>query len=168
MHTPVLLHEVIKVLAPKPGEFFIDGTINGGGHAEEIMKRLQPNGIFLGVDLNKEAIKKAESRIKNYELKKKIMVHGNYAALPKILKKYELPRADGLLLDLGFSSDQLEESGRGFSFLKDEPLDMRFDQSENLTAEKVINQLPEKELAYVLFSFGEERRSRVIARAVTE
>ncbi|MBI3638227.1 16S rRNA (cytosine(1402)-N(4))-methyltransferase RsmH, partial [Candidatus Wolfebacteria bacterium] len=181
-HTPVLLKETIEILDPKPGEFFIDGTIGNGGHSKEILKRIGPNGKLLGIDWDKNAIAKLQiAELQN--CKNLILLHGNYADLPKILKNLpagrqgkKLGKANGLLLDLGFSSEQLE-SGRGFSFLKDEPLDMRYNaksqisnlkSQNNLTAAEVINQFSEKDLADIIFKYGEERFSRRIAKAITE
>ena len=185
MHKSVLLKETIEILNPQPGEFFIDGTLGSAGHAIEIIKRISPNGIFLGIDWDKEAIAKCKSQIANR--KNVILVNGNYADLPEILRQKKLGRADGLLLDLGMSSEQLEKSGRGFTFQKNEPLDMRYDtqitagseilderalrgsiadQRESATA--VINNRSEKELADIFFKYGEERFSRQIARKIIE
>ncbi|PIP92245.1 16S rRNA (cytosine(1402)-N(4))-methyltransferase, partial [Candidatus Wolfebacteria bacterium CG18_big_fil_WC_8_21_14_2_50_39_7] len=132
IHIPVLLKEVIEILDPQPGEFFIDGTIGSGGHAVKIFEKILPNGKLLGLDLDKNNLKIAKSkiltelRIKNSELRNNlILIHGNYTDLPEILKKEKLGKANGLIIDLGFSSEHLE-SGRGFSFLKNEPLDMRY------------------------------------------
>lgn len=167
-HIPVLLKEVIEILNPKPGpacrqagNFFIDGTVGSGGHAAEIMKRIGPKGKFLGIDWDEN------------NLNSLVSVHGNFADLPKILEERKLGKADGLLLDLGMSSEQLERSGRGFSFLRDEPLIMRYQYlggrtSEILTAAEVINSFSEKELADIFFKYGEERFSRRIARKIIE
>jgi len=165
MHQPVLLKEVIDYLDPKPGAFIIDGTINGGGHAEEIFKKIYPTGRLLGIDLDSELIEKA--RKKNTGEKNIIMAEGNYADLPEILKENELPRADGLILDLGFSSYQLEGSGRGFSFEKDEPLMMTYRKSDKPVAQ-IIRELKENELADVIFQLSGERYSRKIAKAIKE
>ena len=186
-HVPVLLKEVIEILnpegepsvpygaGPQPGEFFIDGTIGSGGHASEILKRISPNGVFLGIDWDKKAIELAESKL-NVKCQMSdvrcYFVHGNYADLPEILKEKKLPKADGLLLDLGFSSEQLNPpagGGRGFSFLKDEVLDMRYESNkERLTAAEIVNSFTEKELADIIFKYGEERYSRRIAKAIIE
>ncbi|MBI5147789.1 MAG: 16S rRNA (cytosine(1402)-N(4))-methyltransferase RsmH [Parcubacteria group bacterium] len=166
VHVPVLFKEVIEILDPKPGEFFIDGTLGGGGHAVKIIERILPDGTFLGIDWDRDAIEHAKLNVKN-QRSKVILVHGNYADLPEILKREKLPRANGLILDLGFSSEQL--AGKGFSFLKDEPLTMRYDSSETgVTAADVVNGLSEKELADVIYKFGEERFSRKIAKAIVE
>ncbi len=200
-HIPVLLNEVIEILDPQPGEFFIDGTIGSGGHSSEILKKIGPTGKLLGIDWDKDAIENFELNLKpkTYKLKAIKMVHGNYADLPEILsaqggsasggKKQNLPKANGLILDLGFSSEQLESgkpayanlrfangfgkarasAGKGFSFQKDEILDMRYNsESGNLTAAEVLNQFSEKELADIFYKYGEERLSRRIAKKIIE
>ncbi|MGC9968575.1 MAG: 16S rRNA (cytosine(1402)-N(4))-methyltransferase RsmH [Minisyncoccia bacterium] len=171
-HVPVLLNEVIALLDPKPGEFIIDGTVDGGGHAAAIMERIAPQGIFLGVDWEKGMI---GERIAAREARRGVRtreryVCGNYADLPAILAKEKLGKADGLLLDLGFSSDQLARSGRGFSFgeeARNEPLIMTYDDACPPVAE-ILRAQSEKELADIIFSFGGERLSRKIAKAIKE
>ncbi len=172
-HVPVLLKEVIEILNPNPGEFVIDGTIGSGGHAVQIFKRILPNGRLLGMDWDKQAI--ARLKIEKFkDSKNVILVHGNYANLPEILEEVRakdpsIPlRASGLLLDLGFSSEQLENSKRGFSFMKDELLDMRYDQKEGMTAMDVVNRLSGKDLEKIFSEYGEERFSRRIAENIIE
>ncbi|OGG43056.1 16S rRNA (cytosine(1402)-N(4))-methyltransferase [Candidatus Jorgensenbacteria bacterium RIFCSPLOWO2_12_FULL_42_11] len=172
MHIPVLLKEATAVLNPKPGEFFIDGTVNGGGHAVAILEKISPAGKFLGIDWDENAIERLKIEgLKN--CKNAILVQGNYADLPEILEKIRkadpsIPlRANGLLLDLGMSSEQLEHSGRGFSFRKNEPLIMQYQSSsEILTAAEIINSFKEEELADIFFKYGEERFSRKIAKEI--
>ncbi|MFA5099075.1 MAG: 16S rRNA (cytosine(1402)-N(4))-methyltransferase RsmH [Candidatus Paceibacterota bacterium] len=171
MHKPVLLKEVIDILNPQPGEFFIDGTLGGGGHAAEIIKRISPNGMFLGIDQDRNAVENFQQNIepKTQNLKTIKLFQGNYADIPEILKSNKLPKADGLIVDLGLSSDQLENSARGFSFLKNEILDMRFDpESGRQTAAEIVNSLNEKELADVFWKYGEERNSRRIVKEIVE
>ena len=167
MHIPVLLNEVIEILSPKKGEFIIDGTFGAGGHSSAILEKISPNGILLAVDWDEQAIKKGKLVVQSQKARV-LLVHGNYADLPEILKKHRLPKADGLLLDLGFSSDQIESSGKGFSFLRNEPLDMRYDVKQELTAAAVVNGFKEDELADVLYKYGDERMSRKIAKSVVE
>src|SRR3989344_1024412 len=184
MHKPVLLHEAIKFLEPRPGEFFIDGTIDGGGHATEIFRSISPDGILLGVDWDEAMIagktsakggsppasdfgRAGASGGKNEAPPKIVLVQGNYADLPEILKNEKLPKADGLLLDLGFSSEQLEASGRGFSFMKNEPLLMTYDSSRKPVKE-ILREVNEEMLAKIIFEFGGERLSRKIAKAIKE
>jgi len=167
-HIPVLLNEVIKVLDPKVGEFFIDGTLGGGGHAMAIAKYLGSNGKILAVDVDDEAVKRVATEFKVLNLKFKIF-HANYTEIPEILKKEKLLKADGLLLDLGFSSFQINDPKRGFSFLYDAPLDMRYDvRSKNVSAEDVVNGMNENDLALIFWKYGEERWSRVIAKKIVD
>lgn len=166
MHIPVLLNEVIKFLDPKPGEFFIDGTIGGGGHAMEIMKRISPGGTLLGIDWDKDAVERARARLRSEKDSRLILRTANYADLPEILEEENLGKADGLLLDLGMSSDQLEHSGRGFSFSAgDEPLLMTYDSSRPPVAE-ILRQISETKLAEIIKVYGEERLAKKIARAI--
>lgn len=168
MHVPVLLKEAIEILSPEKGEFFIDGTVGAGGHAEEILKRISPGGTLLGIDWDPEMLEGTEKRFEGLDLgSKKIFVKGNYADLPKILLGNHLPKADGMILDLGFSSWHIESSGRGFSFGKDEPLIMRYNAGEGeLTAYEAVNSLDEKTLADIIYQYGEERNSRRIAKTI--
>ncbi len=171
MHIPVLLKEAVEILNPKDGEFIIDGTVGAGGHTVEILKRISPNGILLGIDWDETAIEKLK-REKLKDCKNAILVQGNYANLPEILKKNGLSKTDGLIIDLGMSSDQLEsagrQTGRGFSFLKNEPLDMRYNLAESLTAAGIINSFRENDLADIFWKYGEERYSRKIAKKIVE
>ncbi|MEK7149365.1 MAG: 16S rRNA (cytosine(1402)-N(4))-methyltransferase RsmH [Patescibacteria group bacterium] len=179
-HVPVLLKEAIEILDPKPGKFIIDGTVGAGGHAAEILKKIEPGGTLLGIDWDDSAIERAKLNVKG-QTSKVIFVHENYADLPKILKEKNLLKADGLIIDLGFSTEELEKSGRGFSFLKDEPLDMRYDigevESEKgkvksgeriQTVAEIVNSYSEKELADIFYIYGEERMSRQIAKKIVE
>src|SRR5258708_2189028 len=149
----------------------IDGTVDGGGHAAAIIKKIVPGGRFLGIDWDASMIAKREAERRETEQAHAVnehYTHGNYAELPAILAKEKLGKADGLLLDLGFSSEQLQSSGRGFSFSEsaaDEPLLMTYDDSRAPVA-KVIRELSEEELADVIFKFGGERLSRRIAKAI--
>lgn len=162
-HTPVLLKEVIKFLDPKPGEFVIDGTVNGGGHAAEIIKKVSPKGKLLGVDWDEAILSGCRARFSGYE--NVILVRGNYADLPEILRIKELGKADGLLLDLGFSTAQLDEGGRGFSFAKNEPLLMTYDTGAKPVRE-ILKELGEKELAEIIFRFSGEKFAGRIAKAI--
>ncbi len=169
MHTPVLSKEILEILNPCPGETVVDGTFGAGGHARALIERIGPNGIFLGVDWSSEAVAKGKKICEGTSLKQCSICDGNYAELPKLISELRMPKPDMLLLDLGLSSEELEESGRGFSFQRDEPLDMRFNpNSERATAAEWINRLPEKELSDLLFEFGEEPSAPRIARAIVE
>jgi 16S rRNA (cytosine1402-N4)-methyltransferase len=167
-HVPVLLNEVLEKLDPRPDDFMVDGTVDGGGHAAVIIKRIMPGGTFLGVDWDASMIARHHAE-RGYGVNERY-VHGNYAELPLILQKEKLGKADGLLLDLGFSSEQLESSGRGFSFKESsasEPLLMTYDDSQEPVA-KIIRELSEEELADVIFNLGGERLSRRIAKAIVQ
>lgn len=167
-HIPVLLEEVVEALGIKDDKFIVDGTVDGGGHGLKIISLLGKKGTFLGVDRDGDLLKKLELKVKAANpAARVVLAHGSYAELPEMLRKNKLPKADGLLLDLGFSSEQLS-SGRGFSFQSDEPLDMRYDQSHGITAAEIISKESERNLADIFFNYGEERFSRHIARAIVE
>lgn len=161
MHTPVLKNEVLEILNPKPDENFVDATLGFGGHATAILEKTGPNGRVLGIEWDPEV----HSQIKqNARL---IAVNGTYANLKGIAEEYGFKPVNGILFDLGISSWDLEKSGRGFSFLKEEPLDMRFDPKTNpLTAAEIVNSWPEAEIARIIWEYGEERFSRLIAKRI--
>jgi len=160
-HIPVLLKEVLDSLNPKPGQNFIDCTIGFAGHAIPILEKVAPMGKVLGIELDKEVFKKLKFQDNI------ILVRGNYADLKQIVKENNFYPINGILFDLGMSSWQIEKKGRGFSFQKDEPLDMRVDNGQ-LTAEGIINQWPEKELIRVFQEYGEERYAGRIAKIICQ
>ncbi len=163
-HTPVLVQQIIDGLMVKSGGSYVDGTLGGGGHTEKILRHCAPNGKVLAFDLDLTAIKAARDRFKQFTSNLSI-IHGSYSNMRDHAHSIDFGSADGVLLDLGFSSIQLDSSGKGFSFLKDEPLDMRFDTT-GPKASDLVNNMPEKELALLIYRYGEERKSRVIARAI--
>lgn len=164
-HVPVLLHESLEVLDPKPGEFFIDGTVGGGGHAREIFKRVGRNGKLLAIDWNKVSAERFRETMKDFD---NILVHNSsYAELPELLAEHHLPKADGLFLDFGLSSDELETSGRGFSFMNDEPLIMTY-SDEQEPVYQLLRRVNEKDLEQIIRTFGEERYAGRIAKAIKE
>jgi len=171
-HIPVLLNEVIKFLDPKPGNIILDATVDGGGHAIAIAKKILPDGKLIGIEQDNNILEKLSSKIENQypELKNSnILINGNFRDIDKLLKPLNINALDGALYDLGMSSLQLEESKRGFTFLKDEPLLMTYKfpiEPGDLTAKEIINTWPEKEVADILFHYGEERYSRRIARNI--
>lgn len=167
MHIPVLLQEVIDALSPKPGEFHIDGTLGGGGHAREIIKHIIPNGTFLGVDRDKRAVEQFISSADFHLLKNSHAVAGSYRDIAEVVQNQYLGRADGLLLDLGFSSEQIHGSfaGRGFSFLENEPLLMTYDDASEPLYQK-LRTLSEPELRKILEEYGEERYAKAIAQSI--
>jgi len=166
MHIPVLQKEVLEFLSPKADENFIDATIGGGGHAFEILKHTAPNGKLLGIDVNLAAIEDLKEKIKNEEIKNRlILICGNFSNLQNIVRDFNFNSVRGVLADLGFSSGEIETSGRGFSFLRDEPLDMRYGKNE-LTAEKIINNWSDQDLTKIFREYGEERFADKIAAAI--
>lgn len=166
-HISVLLNEVMQLLDPKPGGFFIDGTTDGGGHAAAVIEKIGSGGMFLGLDWDRDMVERLKEKFRGKK-GKIILEHSNYAEAKLVIERLGLPKADGLLLDLGFSSVQLEDE-RGMSFQRDEPLDMRYDLAGDMpTAADVINGLPEDELADMIYQYGEERMSRRIAKRIVE
>lgn len=169
MHKPVLLNEIIEYLNPQSGEVFVDGTANGGGHTMAIAEKVSPDGKVVAIEWDKEIF--TELKVKSEEGKEKSMiiaVNDSYANLKNILSELKIEKVDGILLDLGFSSVHIDVSGRGFSFQKDEPLDMRYNIGEGETAAEIVNSYSEKDLADILYKYGEERFSRQISRRITE
>lgn len=165
-HIPVLQKEVIEYLNPKPNENFIDGTIGEGGHAFAVLERNKPKGKVLGIEIDEELFKKLKLKIKNQFKKRLILVNDSFINLKEIVKKYNFKPVQGILLDLGVSSWHLEESGRGFSFRRDERLDMRYSFKNQLTAKEIINRWPEKIINKILKEYGEEQFSKRIAKEI--
>ena len=166
-HRPVLLHETVHHLAVRPGGVYVDCTVGEGGHSEAILRAATPGGHLLGIDLDPQALERAQRRLRGYA-GAFTLTKGNYAQLQGVIQDLRLPQPDGIFLDLGVSSLQLETSGRGFSLQKDALLDMRFDPEADLTAAHIVNGYPLGELAKVISCYGEERRARSIARAMTQ
>jgi 16S rRNA (cytosine1402-N4)-methyltransferase len=167
MHQPVMVREVVELLGVKPGGRYIDGTVGGGGHAEAIMKRAGEQGALLGIDRDAEAIGRAGQRLAPWGDRCRL-VHGNFSELESLASAAGWSEADGVLLDLGMSSYQVDTPERGFSFQHEGPLDMRMDVRQALTAAQVVNTYEEKELADLLWRLGEERAARRIARWIVE
>lgn len=166
-HIPVLLAEAIDMLVTVPNGVYVDGTLGGGGHAERICDRIYPEGMLVGIDADADAHTEAQKKLARFDSRVKL-VHDNTEFLRSILHSLDLSPIHGLLLDLGVSSYQLDERGKGFTFRADAPLDMRMDTRQALTAQAVINGYDEQALADLFFTYGEERLSRRIARAVVE
>jgi 16S rRNA (cytosine1402-N4)-methyltransferase len=165
-HEPVLLNEVVDMLNCKPGKNYVDCTVGMGGHAEAILERIG-KGKLIGIDCDDTAIRMAGESLKRFG-DRFIPVHDNFTNIEAIFKKLNIGFVDGILLDLGISLHQLDEPSRGFSFMKDGPLDMRMDRSREETAGEFVNQLSEKELAELLKNFGEERAARRIAKRIVK
>lgn len=164
-HVPVMLDEAVRFMNCGSGKIYADCTLGGAGHSRAILEKTSPDGTLIGTDRDKNAIRNAGEFLHRY--KDRIhLFHGNFTRLPEFLSGLGLRSVDGVLLDLGISSDQMESSGRGFSFKKDEPLDMRMDTDSETSAYDLVNSLPETELAKIFWEYGEERRSRRIARGI--
>ncbi len=171
-HKPVLRNEVIEQLAPQPGAMVIDGTLGGGGHAHDLIERIAPDGTYIGIDLDTAAIENAHQTLTEFAAQQQVAIHfahENFSHIAQVAHDFHYTQVDSILADLGFSSYHVDQSKRGFSFSKDEPLDMRFDpESDGITAEKIINTFPEAELARILWEYGEEKFSRRIAAEIVK
>ena len=166
-HVSVLLNETIEGLNIRPDGIYVDGTMGGAGHGSEICRRLSGKGRYIGIDQDADAIQAATERLKEFESRVTI-VRSNYERFPEILAELEIPKVDGVLLDLGVSSYQLDTPERGFSYREDAPLDMRMDQRESLTAADIVNGYSEKELARLIYDYGEDPAARSIARHIVK
>ncbi len=164
-HIPVLYNEIIHSLQPHRGGRYVDGTVGAGGHAWGILEASSPDGRLLGLDLDPLALDLARERLSVYG-DRAVLVHASYTTILEQMEALGWQAVEGVLLDLGLSSMQLNTPERGFSFQSDAPLDMRFDPASPLSAADLVNTLSEKELADLLFQYGEERQSRQIARAI--
>ena len=163
-HTPVLLEEVIDGLKIKEDGIYVDGTLGGAGHSKKIVKRLT-DGKLIGIDQDLNALKKAKEVLKD-EIDKTVLVHENYVNIDKILSDLNIGKVDGILLDIGVSSHQLDEEGRGFSYHNDAPLDMRMDKTKDFTAWDVVNKYSEGDLGRIIWDYGEERWAKRIAEFI--
>jgi 16S rRNA (cytosine1402-N4)-methyltransferase len=163
---PVLLSETLEQLAVRSGGLYVDATAGEGGHSLGILQASTPLGRVLGIDLDPRSLERAVQRLSQYS-NRFIPVHGNYAHLVGLANAQGITQADGVLLDLGFSSLQVEATGYGISFQKDEPLDMRYDPGASLDAGYIVNTYSQEELAWLIAHYGEEPRARSIARAIT-
>ena len=164
-HIPVMLPQALRYLNCIPGKIYVDCTLGGSGHAGAICKKIAPKGIFIGIDQDIDAVRNAKKVLKPFNLIIHLF-HDNFIYLPELLQQLKIDAVDGILLDLGISLHQLESSGRGFSFNKDEPLDMRMNLKSRTTAEDLINSMDEKNLKKIFYKFGEERRAGQIAKRI--
>jgi 16S rRNA (cytosine1402-N4)-methyltransferase len=164
-HVPVLAEEVLAWLQPAPGQVFVDGTLGGGGHTRLLAQAVGASGQVISLDRDQGAVDAASRELGELPIQ---AFHGNYADLPELLAELGTAAVDGILLDLGLSSDQLADDGRGFSFRSHGALDLRFDSSAGEPAWKLLERLSESHLAEILFRHGEERYSRRIARRIVE
>jgi len=164
-HQPVLYHESLKYLQPQSGKKYVDGTLGAGGHARGILARSSPKGVLLGLDIDTDAIDIARKNLADFG--DRCIIHKNsYANIKNSLEIVGWGKVDGIILDLGISSMQIDRAEKGFSFQKDAPLDMRFDRQSGLTAGDLVNSLSEEEIASIIWEYGDESRSRQIARSI--
>lgn len=163
-HLPVMLNEVIEGLNIKPNGVYVDGTLGGAGHSKEILKKLSIEGKLIGIDRDEEALKAAKENLKDFS--NVTYIHGNHDNIKNILNELDVEKVDGILLDLGVSSYQLDERNRGFSYLGENALDMRMDKTQNIDAKFVVNTYKEDDLSKIIYEYGEERFSRQIAKNI--
>lgn len=166
-HRPVLYHEIIHALQPQRDRSYVDGTIGAGGHALGILQASEPNGRLLGLDVDPDALTIARDRLVKYG-SRVVLILASYTTISEQLDRLRWKAVNGILLDLGVSSMQLDKAERGFSFRMDGPLDMRFDPNNPVSAAELVNHLPEKDLADILYRYGEEKRSHQVAKAIIE
>ncbi|MBI3537653.1 MAG: 16S rRNA (cytosine(1402)-N(4))-methyltransferase RsmH [Chloroflexi bacterium] len=164
-HVPILVQQVIEYLAPRAGKKYVDATIGAGGHAEKILRASDPDGRLLGLDADPFALEIAAARLKKFRARV-VLQNSNFENLKRVAAEQGFVPVDGIVFDLGLSSMQLRDAARGFSFTTDGPLDMRFDPATDTTAADLVNHLRERELADLIYGYGEERASRRIARAI--
>lgn len=166
-HTSVLFSETIRHLNINPGGIYVDGTLGGGGHASGICEKLNQKGIFIGIDRDRDAIRAAGERLKDYPCNK-IFVQNNYSDIKDVLKEQGIENIDGAVLDLGVSSFQLDNHERGFSYMQEAALDMRMNTGDSLTAEIIVNEYDEKELTSIIRRYGEERWASRISEFIVK
>ena len=163
-HKPVLLEECIEGLNIKEDGIYVDGTLGGAGHSRKIVEKLNQKGLLIGIDRDEEALEAAKKKLEEFNNVK--YVHGNHDDIKEILQTLDVEGVDGILLDLGVSSYQLDERNRGFSYLGSNELDMRMDKSQDLTAKEIVNTYKEEELANIIYEYGEEKFSKRIAKNI--
>ncbi len=166
-HVPVMVNEVIDYLNCSPGKTYVDGTLGGGGHAKAILEAIGSDGFLVGIDRDPDAIAHTGKSLHSFKPNVQIF-HEDFTHLPEILSQLHITHVDGILLDLGLSLHQLEGSGRGFSFMRDEPLDMRMNPDQGQTAGALVNRLSQKDLADLIARYGEERRAVRIAKRIVD
>jgi len=164
-HKPVLVDEAVKYLIGNASGIYVDGTIGGGGHSLEILKKLASTGQLIGIDLDENALDYAKKTLESFE-HQVMLKHGNFAKIGNILSTLEISQVDGILLDLGVSSHQIDTGERGFSFMAPGPLDMRMSTETERTAEEIINSYSEQDLERIFREFGEERKARYVAKVI--
>ena len=166
-HVPIMVEEIMEQMNPQPGGWYMDGTLGGGGHAFEVLSRIQPGGHLIGIDRDQEALAASGKRLACFG-DSLITFHGNYKEAPELLREAGLGPLNGILLDLGVSSWQLDSAERGFSYQADAPLDMRMDKTQTLTAREVVNEYSQRELTDILYRYGEEKWAPRIAQFIVK
>lgn len=166
-HVSVLLEETVKQLNIKKDGIYVDGTLGGAGHSYRICKKLGEGGRLIGIDQDEEAVRTSTERLKEFGDRVSI-VKSNYVHMKQILKELGIGGVDGIVLDLGVSSYQLDNAGRGFSYMEDAPLDMRMDREQSITAKEIVNSYPESEIFRIIKEYGEERFAKSIARNIVK
>jgi 16S rRNA (cytosine1402-N4)-methyltransferase len=166
-HIPVLFHEIMDIMAPQPGEVFVDCTLGGGGHSRGFLERMGDDGRLIGIDQDTNALQAAGANLAEFG-DRVTYVHSNYNNLDEILNTYAPDGVDGILFDIGVSSHQLDEKDRGFSYMQDAPLDMRMNQSQHFSAWDVVNTYSEEELHRIIKEYGEERWAKRVAQFIVE
>ena len=164
-HTTVLLREAVDLIGPRPGGVYVDGTLGGGGHAEEILKRSAPDGILVGLDQDKDAVARSRARLAGYG-ERVLLRQANFRDLEQVVAELKIERVDGVLLDLGLSWFHLRSPERGFSFMSEGPLDMRMDADRSTTAADLVNTLSRHDLTRIIREYGEENKAYAIAKAI--
>jgi 16S rRNA (cytosine1402-N4)-methyltransferase len=164
-HIPVLLDEALQFLEPRPGGRFIDATLGAAGHTRAILERTAPDGKVLAIDQDESALSSARATLESFG-SRVVFVHSNFRDVAKVAAEQGFLDCDGVLADIGISSMMVDDPSRGFSFMREGPLDMRMDRTQTLTAADVLNTYSEKEIADILYTYGEERRSRPLARSI--
>ena len=165
-HNPIMLKEVLEGLNINPSGIYLDCTLGGAGHSEEILKRLNARGLLIGIDKDDDAIAYSSQRLKGYN--NKLIVKSDFKDVKRVLDEHNIEAIDGALIDLGISSHQIDDGARGFSFLREGRLDMRMDKTQELSAYEVVNYYPEDRLVKILYEYGEESFAKAIVRKIVE
>lgn len=165
-HNPIMLKEVLEGLDINPSGIYLDCTLGGAGHSEEILKRLNARGLLIGIDKDDDAIAYSSQRLKGYN--NKLIVKSDFKDVKRVLDEHNIGSIDGTLIDLGISSHQIDDGARGFSFLREGKLDMRMDKTQELSAYEVVNYYPEDRLVKILYEYGEESFAKAIVRKIVE
>ncbi len=164
-HVSVLLHETIAGLNIKEDGVYVDGTLGGAGHASKVCEKLSASGTFIGIDQDQEALDVSRERLEGFG-NKKHFVHSNFSNIKDVLEELKISKIDGIILDIGVSSYQLDESSRGFSYMQDAPLDMRMNVSQKFSARDIVNEYDEEELMGIIYEYGEEKWAKRIANFI--